>query len=390
MEQQTLASVWVDTDGLNQQQETLIPAFRDALCQARVVLIVLTPSYLTRPNCVRELRWALDFERAGHLRVALLSMHPAVTFDGRLQLVQSLDALESADPNHVDFVARPLSGFDFVLRAAMQAGSVGSAGDSVLTVTVPPANGFSILAPETVRLTLPAAAVSTLLPSPVSGFVIVNATPGNATLVGGLATTPSEDYIRNTVSGSTRTNGQIGQYVDVVLEDDYWTPLTLLRGLGCTVTTQRSTGTCFMEPEARVRLYAYGDEPNGWNAVVSHLITEASVLNNQTLRMQLPRAESYEITAPEVLHVEVPPLAVLSRQTIHAANALVVSALSGQARLGGTLLFAATVGQLINVSDAYLVVFEAYSPRAVWRAECGIPGTYAGNLIFDQVACQAC
>ena len=41
-----------------------------------------------RPNCVRELRWALDFERAGHLRVALLSMHPAVTFDGRVQLVQ--------------------------------------------------------------------------------------------------------------------------------------------------------------------------------------------------------------------------------------------------------------------------------------------------------------
>jgi hypothetical protein len=88
VEQQTLASVWVDTDGLNQQQDTLIPAFRDALCQARVVLIVLTPSYLTRPNCVRELRWALDFERAGHLRVVLLSMHPAVTFDGRLQLVQ--------------------------------------------------------------------------------------------------------------------------------------------------------------------------------------------------------------------------------------------------------------------------------------------------------------
>jgi hypothetical protein len=88
VEQQTLASVWVDTDGLNQQQETLIPAFRDALCQARVVLIVLKPSYLTRPNCLRELRWALDFERAGHLRVVLLSIHPAVTFDGRLQLVQ--------------------------------------------------------------------------------------------------------------------------------------------------------------------------------------------------------------------------------------------------------------------------------------------------------------
>jgi hypothetical protein len=88
LEQQTLANVWVDMDGLNQQQETLIPSFREAMCQARVVVVVLTPSYLTRPNCLRELRWALDFERAGHVRVVLLSLHPAVTFEGRLQLVQ--------------------------------------------------------------------------------------------------------------------------------------------------------------------------------------------------------------------------------------------------------------------------------------------------------------
>jgi hypothetical protein len=88
VEQQTLASVWVDQDGLNQQQEMLIPAFRDALCQARIVFVVLTPSYLTRPNCLRELRWALDFERAGHISVVLLSLHPAVTFDERLKLVR--------------------------------------------------------------------------------------------------------------------------------------------------------------------------------------------------------------------------------------------------------------------------------------------------------------
>ena len=88
LEQQTLANVWVDMDGLNQQQEKLIPSFREALCQARVVVVVLTPSYLTRPNCLRELRWALDFERAGHISVVLMSLHPAVTFEGRLQLVQ--------------------------------------------------------------------------------------------------------------------------------------------------------------------------------------------------------------------------------------------------------------------------------------------------------------
>jgi hypothetical protein len=93
LEQQTLSSVWVDQDGLNQQQETIISSFRDALCQARIVFVVLTPSYLTRPNCLRELRWALDFERAGHLRLVLLPLHNAVTHGERIKLV--LDG-----PNH--------------------------------------------------------------------------------------------------------------------------------------------------------------------------------------------------------------------------------------------------------------------------------------------------
>jgi hypothetical protein len=87
LEQQTLASVWVDLDNLNQLQETIIPSIRDALCQSRVVIVLLTPTYLTRPNCLRELRWALDFERAGHLRVVLLSLHPAVIFPERVKLL---------------------------------------------------------------------------------------------------------------------------------------------------------------------------------------------------------------------------------------------------------------------------------------------------------------
>ncbi len=88
LQHQTLASVWLDSDGLNQDQELLIPKFREALCQARVVFVVLTPSYLTRPNCLRELRWALDFEQQGHMRVVLLSVHPAVTFAEREKLVK--------------------------------------------------------------------------------------------------------------------------------------------------------------------------------------------------------------------------------------------------------------------------------------------------------------
>ena len=74
LEEQTLANVWVDVEGLNQQQETLKPSFRAALCQARVVIVVLTPSYLTRPNCVRELRWAL-WSLSGRITCLLCYCH---------------------------------------------------------------------------------------------------------------------------------------------------------------------------------------------------------------------------------------------------------------------------------------------------------------------------
>ena len=38
---------------------------------------------------VQGCQQALDFERAGHLRVVLLPLHPAVTIDGWMQLVQN-------------------------------------------------------------------------------------------------------------------------------------------------------------------------------------------------------------------------------------------------------------------------------------------------------------
>ena len=62
--------------------------FRDALCAASVIIVCLTPTYITRPNCLRELRWALDFAASGKKRVILLPLHPAVMYDGVLKMMQ--------------------------------------------------------------------------------------------------------------------------------------------------------------------------------------------------------------------------------------------------------------------------------------------------------------
>jgi hypothetical protein len=72
-----------------QNIDDVVRRFRDALCAASVIIVCLTPTYLTRPNCLRELRWALDFAASGKKRVVLLPLHPAVTYGGVLKLMQS-------------------------------------------------------------------------------------------------------------------------------------------------------------------------------------------------------------------------------------------------------------------------------------------------------------
>ena len=114
IEEQTLLNVWVDMLGINQvthvfhvarlrllqhpcfdcsidivqNVDDVVRRFREALCAASVIIVCLTPTYLTRPNCLRELRWALDFAASSKKRVVLLPLHPAVTYDGVLKMLQ--------------------------------------------------------------------------------------------------------------------------------------------------------------------------------------------------------------------------------------------------------------------------------------------------------------
>jgi hypothetical protein len=71
-----------------QNVDDVVRRFREALCAASVIIVCLTPTYITRPNCLRELRWALDFAASGKKRVILLPLHPAVMYDGVLKMMQ--------------------------------------------------------------------------------------------------------------------------------------------------------------------------------------------------------------------------------------------------------------------------------------------------------------
>jgi hypothetical protein len=72
-----------------QNVDDVVRRFREALCAASVIIVCLTPTYITRPNCLRELRWALDFAASAKKRVILLPLHPAVMYDGVLKMMQA-------------------------------------------------------------------------------------------------------------------------------------------------------------------------------------------------------------------------------------------------------------------------------------------------------------
>ena len=101
IEMQALVSVWCDFLQLDQKQGEVEVQFRDGLCKASVVLVCLTPRYLTRPNCLRELKWALDFAYRAEKDLRILPLHPALTFPAISSIAQhGCVCVANADGTH--------------------------------------------------------------------------------------------------------------------------------------------------------------------------------------------------------------------------------------------------------------------------------------------------
>ena len=258
--------------------------------------------------------------------------------DGRQQLIASLTSDQSE-----------LNGFNNVLQPAIVAADFVLTGRTAVAITVPPVPLYEITTPETLRLHIPAGAISTLLNSPVVGSVIVNASAGTASVAGGLVDAGSEASIRSSLAT-----------LDVRLKDDSWTPETLLREWG---------GDEYLLPDAALEFSSDAAEGNGWNAMMSSRLSgglgmRAELLSASVLRVHFPRVPGYDITSPETISLTIPGAAVLSRQPISVSPAFVVSAVGGTARLGGTMVLAASLGRFINVSDFVQIRLEIPTARA--------------------------
>ena len=238
-----------------------------------------------------------------------------------------------------------------------------------MRITVPDSAAYAIGAPETVTLTIPAAAISTRLPQPVVGTVVINATAGTLGVGGRLIALDTEASLRDTASP---------QELELVLTDDTWAEATLLSG-----------GR--MTEEAMVRISSDGSDATGWDAIVGAALggVSAELTSPTTLKLSLPPFPTYDISTPETLSVFVPPAAVLSRQPIRLAPAFAIRAKAGVARVGGTLLLSALKGTFVNVSDAFRMTLDILQDTSgpfetlhAWHPCIGTP-CHETDLLID-------
>ncbi len=99
LQEQLLCSVWFDKTEMD-WTSAFVEEMQIGMRTARFFVMCLTPLYLTRPNCLRELRWALDMCTAAgsNKKMLVMPLHPAVSFKGCQRIIE---AAEAGRPAHV-------------------------------------------------------------------------------------------------------------------------------------------------------------------------------------------------------------------------------------------------------------------------------------------------
>jgi GTPase SAR1 family protein len=105
LQKKLLCTVWFDENELD-GSGTSIQEMQVGMRNASFFVICLTPLYLTRPNCLRELRWALDLCSAkdSTKKMIVLPLHPAVSLKGCEDIIK---ANRDGRPAHV-FLPQPV------------------------------------------------------------------------------------------------------------------------------------------------------------------------------------------------------------------------------------------------------------------------------------------
>ena len=99
LQERLICTVWFDKMEMN-WTSAFVEEMQIGMRTASFFVICLTPLYLTRPHCLRELRWALDMCTAAgsNKKMLVMPLHPAVSFKGCQRIIE---AAEAGRPAHV-------------------------------------------------------------------------------------------------------------------------------------------------------------------------------------------------------------------------------------------------------------------------------------------------
>ena len=192
----------------------------------------------------------------------------------------------------------------------------GSGGGGVVTVRLPMlcagCAGYEISSPETIRLTVPAAALLADAPIVASGSIVVNASGGTLDFAGELSAGATEAELTDVTPRALR----------LVLSGDQWEGRLGQASFGPTL-------------ELLGGLRARGAEASGWASIVQRSLGASAVsrVDDETVELIIPQAAAYDIYAPEVIDAIVPATAVLSRQQPTLTAPLTILASAGRASL---------------------------------------------------------
>ena len=88
LQEQLLCSVWFDKMEMGWGTTAFIDEMMRGMANASAFVICLSPLYLTRPNCLRELMWAMDVCVADKSKkLCVLPLHPSVSHAGCKALI---------------------------------------------------------------------------------------------------------------------------------------------------------------------------------------------------------------------------------------------------------------------------------------------------------------
>jgi GTPase SAR1 family protein len=92
LQERLVCTVWFDRHEMSQTAD-FIDSMKFGVAQASAFVVCLSPLYLTRPNCLRELMWAMDIcekDRSKVLRV--IPTHPSVSYAGLTRIIDLANA----------------------------------------------------------------------------------------------------------------------------------------------------------------------------------------------------------------------------------------------------------------------------------------------------------